>query len=301
MSAKKRTQPLQTLLGYVLALLMAASLTVGCGLALVNRLLTDQALHERVALDERVLDAQTERVEGTVRSLAETYHFAPEAVLGMAARESLEAYGREMVAWWMGLTREHAATEAPFPDTAAMEEAVREDALFRESTEEYMRRSIARDDIAYPIGLTMQEAVMPLRVSLISLAVPRVKERVNVPGLINFLGTARTAALALAAMFMTLTLLTLGRRRWLFASAGLMATFILLMAATVIVAIADLPGAMAVYSPLLSLELNILMGALTKPVLLAEGAILLTAILFALLMAGGRKDAFRGRHERKSL
>ena len=299
MSAKRETRPLQTLFGYVLALLLTVSLTAACGLALINKLLTDQALHERVALDPRVLDAQTERVEGTVRALAETYHFAPETVLGMAARKSLEAYGREMVAWWMGLTREHAETEAPFPDTAAMEEAVREDALFRESTEDYMRRSVARDDIAYPIGLAMQQAVMPLRVLLLSLAVPKVKERVDVPRLMSLMSTAPTAALALAAVFMALLLLTQGRRRWLFASAGFMASFILLAAVTAMVATADWPGAMAAYSPLLSLQLSVLLGVLAPPVLLTEGVILLAAIMLLLPLLRVRGKAYHSRHERK--
>ena len=298
MSAKKK-HPIQTLVGYGLALLLAISLTVGCGLALMDHLLTDQALHEGVALDARVLDAQAERVEGTVRALAETYHFMPETVLDIAAKESLEAYGRDMVAWWMGLTREHSETEAPFPDTAAIEEAVREDELFRESTEDFMRRSIARDEIAYPIGQAMREAVMPLRVSLISLGAPKIKERVDIPRVMSLLGMARTGAFALAGACLALMMALLGKRRWLFASAGLAASFILMAAVTVIAVTANLPGAMAMYSSVLSLQLGVLMEALAMPVLLAEGVVLLAALLLLLPMLLGRKEVYRGRHERK--
>lgn len=301
MTVKKGTHPIQALLGYVLALLLAVSLTAACAAALIYGLLTDQALHERVALDARVLDAQAERVGETVAALAEEYHFAPETVLGMISRESLEAYSRDMVVWWMGLTREHPEPEAPFPETGDIEAAVREDELFMESTEDFMRRTVARDEIAYPVGLAMQEAVMPLRVSLIALGLPKVAERVDIPRIIRLLGTARTALFALAAALMALVLLTQGKRRFLFGSAGLMAALILLAAMTVAVIAAELPGALAAYSALLSLQLSVLMGALALPVLLTEGAIALGAVLLLLLALLRREAAYRGRHERKGV
>ena len=302
MSTKKQPRPiraLQGILGYVLALLLAVSLAGACGLTLMNRLLTDQALHERVAQNERVLDAQMERVEGSIRMLAEKYHFAPESVLGVDIKGSLEAYGREMVAWWMGLMGERPDTEAPFPDTRAMEEAIRVDELFCESTEDFMRRTIARDEIAYPIGLAMREAVTPLRISLFSLAMPMITARVDIPSLISLLGTAQTGLFALSAVLLILVLVTQGKRRFLLSSAGLLAAFVLLAAMTAAVAAADLPGAMAEYSSMLSLQLGILLRELTAPVLLAEGVLLLAAVLMMLPVALKREKAYRGQHERK--
>ena len=281
----------QAMLGYVLALLLALSLTGACALTLAERLLTDQALHEKVALNERVLDAQKTRVEETVRELAAAYGFAPETVLNLITRESLEAYNREIVAWWMGLLGEWPETEAPFPDTSGIEEAVRTDELFRAKTEDFMWRTIARDDVGYPVGKAIQTAAMPFRVSLVSLAMPVVTARVSLPAAIRLLGMARTGLFGASAGLLALVLLTQGKRRFLFGSAGLLAAFALLATMTAAVLLANLPGAMATYSGLLSLQLGLLGSALLPSVLAAEGALLLVgALLLGLwIRAAGRK------------
>ena len=284
-------------LGYILALLLALALTGACGLTLARRLLTDQELYERVAADDRVLDAQAARVEETVRRLADQYAFAPEAALNVVTRDSLADYAREAAGWWLGLLGEYPEMEAPFPDTAAIEEAVREDALFRESTEDFMRRSIARDEVAYPIGEAMQRAVLPLRVSLLSLAMPKVAERVDLPALIGLTGTVQRALLAACAALLALILLTQGKSRWLFASAGVMAAGCLTVAVTLIALMADLPGAFAEYSAILAIQFRVLQRALLPSVLGAEGALLLAALLM-MALARGKRDAVG--HERKS-
>lgn len=294
MSAGKRSRPLRALqgiVGYLLALLLTLSLVATGAVALAHQLLTDQALHERVAQDERVLDQQLARVEETVREMAERYHFAPSSVMDGINRESLKQYNRELVAWWMGLMAEHPSVEAPLPDTEAMEEAIRADELFRENTSEFVRRSIARDDVAYPISVAMREAAMPLRVSLVALGMPKLAERVDIPELMGLVGTARAALLALCGLLLLLTLLTQGRRRWLCVSASLLAAFILAAAVTALTAAADLPGQLGAYSPMLSLQLCILMRELAGPALMAEGALLLAgALTLGLwLRAAGRK------------
>lgn len=301
MSARRKSRPvrmLQGIWGYGLALLLAVSLAAACVLTLANALLTDQALHERVAQDERVLDAQSARIEELVREMARRRSFAPQSVLDVVTRECLEAYNREIVDWWMGLMGEHPLMEVPLPDAEAIVEAVRADELFRENTSDFMRRTIAQDDVAYPIAEKMRETVMPLRVSLISLGMPKVIERVDIPGLMGMLGTARTALFALSAVLLVLILLTRGKRRWVNASAGLIAAFILLAVLTVLVA--RIPTAMAEYSPLLSLQLSILAGVLAAPVLLTEAGILLAGILLLLpALWIRREEEYHGRHERK--
>ena len=296
MSGKKQSRGvrvLQSVLGYALTLMFVLSLTGACALALTERLLTDHALHERVALDDRVLSAQMAAVEQTVQELAEKYSFAPETVMNLVTRENLADYGREMVAWWMGLLGEEPMAEAPFPDTLAMEGAVREDELFREHTEDFMRRTIARDDIAYPVGKAMQEAVMPIRVSLVSLSMPTVTERVNLPALLKLLGAAKLSLFALAVALMAL-LLVQGRKRFLFASAGLLASFVLLAGVTAATMLAKLPLALGEYSSLLSLQLGVLGGALLPSALLAEGTVLLAGLaLLCLWVNAGQVERKR--------
>lgn len=299
MSERKRSHALQGVIGYVLALLLAVSLTSACALTLLSALMKDQALHERVALDERVLEAQSARIETTVREMAQRYSFAPGTVLDVVAREGLSAYNREMISWWMGLLGEHPEMNAPLPDTNALAEVIRTDELFRENTDEFMRRTIARDEVAYPIGVAMRQAVMPLRVSLVSLGLPELIGRVDVPRLVGRIGTAQTALFALSAALLVLVMITQGRRRWQYASAALMAAFVLMAAATVAVAAADLSGVMEEYSSLLSLQLGILLRELTGPVLLVEAAVLITGILLLLPALRRRGRVYRGKHERK--
>lgn len=301
MSARRKTRParaLQSVLGYVLAVLLAVSLAAACVLTLVSALLTDQALHERVAQDRRVLGAQSVRIGEMVSEMAERWSFAPETVLDVLAQEGLEAYNREIVGWWMSLMGEEPSLEAPLPDTEAMEEAVRADDLFRENTSEFMRRTIAQDDVAYPIAKAMREIVMPLRVSLISLGMPKVLERVDMPRLIGLLGTAKAALFALAAALLLLILFTQGKRRWVRASAGVMAAFIVLAVLTVLAARA--PAAIAEYSQILSLQAGVLASVLAAPVLLTEAGILLASLLLLLpALLKKREEAYHGRHERK--
>lgn len=297
MSGSKRRWPrmAQGLVGYLLTLMLAVSLTGACMLTLMHRLLTDQALHERVALDDLVIDAQMTRMEEEVGALAQAYGFAPETAMAQLTRESVQAYGRDIVAWWMGLMGERPELEAPFLDTSALENAVRADELFRESTEEYMRRAVARDDVAYPIAKTLRETVMPVRVSVIGLMVPEVLERVDVPRLIRVLGDGVIGLYGLSAALLALVLMSQGRNRCIYGSVGLLAADVLLVVMTAAVFLADLPGAMAALSAALSLQLALLERALLPGVLLAEGALLLGG---AVLLGLGLRRRAHSRMER---
>lgn len=285
MSTKKQRrwpQLFRALLGYLLTLLLTVSLMAACPLTLADRLLTDQPLHERVATDPQVVKAQMDSVGATVNELAETYHFAPETVLNLLPQEVFEAYGRSMTAWWMGLIGPEPEAEAPFPDAGAIEEAVRGDALFQESTEDFLRRSVARDDVAYTVCAAMQNTVMPIRQSLISLAAPHLASR-NLPGIISRLAKLRTYLFGAAGALFVLLMLTQGRSRFLYGSAGLLAAFIPLGVVTAMAAAANLPGLVAEYSAALALQLGLLQSELLPGILLAEGALLLGGLLLLAL------------------
>lgn len=282
--------------GYALTLLLVLSLTGACLSALAAQLLTNRALHERVALDDRVIDVQMARMEGTVAALAEQYGFAPEAVLNLMTRDAVRAYGREAVAWWTGLLTGESSPEAPFPEMRAMEDAVREDALFCEHTEEFMRRTVARDSVAYPIAKALQETVLPIRVSLVALAMPQIEQRVDLPALHGYGRMVVWGLWGLSAALLALLMLVGGRDRFLYGSVGLLATFILLAVLTATVALAGLPAALESLSPMLALQLSLLERALLLPAMLAEGALLVAgALMLARYLTGGAR-----RKERKN-
>lgn len=284
---------LQALLGYLLALMLTFSLTGACALTLMNRLLTDQALYTRLAADEQVTAAQLARLETTVHQLAETYHFAPETVMNLLSGEQMAAYGQDMAAWWTGLLSGAVMPEAPFPDTNDIVEAVMADEQFVASTDAFMLRTVARDNIAYPIGKTMQGAAMPVRVSLLMLAMPRIEERLDVPTLLGQLGALRIILWAASGVLLALLLLTQGKYRLPTVSAGLLASFVLLAGVTVALLIADMPGAVAELSPILSLQISVLMRTLLPTLLLMEAALLVIGVVLLVLACRGRRERTR--------
>lgn len=293
---KQRRWPriLQGLAGYLLTLLLVASLAGACVLTLAEALLTDRTLHERVATDDRVIDLQMARLDGEIRLLAEEHPFTLETVEALITRDSLRDYNRESVAWWMGLLGEQPEPEAPFPDTAALAEAVLADELFRENTMEFMRRIVAQDKIAYPIGQTLQETAVPVRVSVIALAMPEVAKRVSIPALMTLLGLVKTGLSAASAALLALLLATQGRNRFVFASAGVLAADALLLAMTAAVWLAHPAEVLESLSAVLALQWRILQEALLPAVLTVEGALLLAGLLLlAVALATGRRASVR--------
>ena len=284
---------LQALLGYILALMLTVSLTGACVLSLTNRLMTDQALYARIASDEQVTTAQLARVETTVHRLAETYHFAPETVMDLLSGEQLAAYGQDMAEWWTALLSGTVMTEAPFPDTNAITEAVMTDEQFVASTDSFMLRTVARDNIAYPIGKAIQGAAMPVRVSLLMLAMPRIEKRLDIPALLGQLGALRIILWAASGALLAVLLLTQGAYRLPTVSAGLLASFVLLAGLTAAVLIADLPGAVAGLSPILSLQMSVLLRALLPGMLLMEAALLAVGLTLLALACRGRRERAR--------
>lgn len=284
---------LKALLGYLLALMLTVFLTGACVLTVANRLLTDQALYARVAVDERVTSAQLARVEATVLRLSETHHFAPETVMGLLSRERMASYGQDMAAWWTTLLSGAVMLEAPFPNTNDIIEAALADGQFVAATDAFMLRTVARDDVAYPIGKSMQEAAMPLRLSLLMLAIPRLSERLDLPARLSQLGALRTILWAASAVLLAILLLTQGKYRLPTVSAALLASFVLLAGLTAAVLIADLPGTVTELSTILSLQVSVLQRLLLPSALVVEAALLVSGVALLVLACRGRRERAR--------
>lgn len=168
------------------------------------RVLTDKELHRSVALDKAVADAQYARIVNDIENLAQAQSFAPETVLALVTSEAVQQYNLDVIDWWMGLMQPDPVIPAPAWDQDALQTAVREDALFQEAVRSTQRRAVARDKIAYPIAMSIQESVLPIRTQLLGIAMPKVLERVDVPQLIAL---ASKAPLALGAACVALIVL----------------------------------------------------------------------------------------------
>lgn len=280
-------------LAWVLTMVLTLCLMLTCLMGQVNRLITDAGLHESVALNDRVTQAQMARIEAKVNELAQTYSFQPETVMTLIDDEALAQYSREVIAWWMGLVQENPSLTVPSFDTSAIEAAVRADELFQENTAANQRRTIARDNVAYQVGLAVKRAVMPVRADILSAIMPKVLEKVNLPALAHVVPLMPLLCGA-AAVAAALVLLMLMRKRLskagLYIGAGLAAAGICSVGVLGLTGLLDIGGMVGEINSLLALQLDLLMGK----VMVQVGLCALAALAIGLgLIAFHQRDIRR--------
>lgn len=287
------------ILAWVLTLLLTLVLTAGCLVWQVNRVLTDGELHQSVALDSRVQQAQMTRIETRVQELAESYFFQPETVMNLVTPESVAQYNRDVITWWMGLLGEEPVMTAPVWATRAVENAVREDELFKANTPTEVRRTTARDKVAYQVGQVVKKAVMPVRAELLSIFMPKLLEKVDLPVYVHYVSLLPVVC-GCAALILALMLVLLMRRRiskaGLYMGAALGASGLCVLGLCGFCALLDIGGMVAEISSLLALQLDILAGKVyTQAGIYAAISLIAGMVLIAWHQADIRRLANRRR------
>jgi len=285
----------------VLAFLLMLTLTLTCLAWQVNRVATDGDLHGKIATDSRITAMQMERVQRRVAELAGEYHFQEETAMQFVTAESLAEYSREAIAWWMGLLGEEPETEAPQWDTRELEQAIREDALFQEHTPSNMRRTTARDLIAYEIGVAVNRAVLPVRADILSLVMPKVLETVDVPVMMQYLAMApmlcagASAVLALLILLVTLRRASKAAR---YIGTALVASALCVVTVGVTVYLLGVTGIIGEISTLLAAQVSLL----TKQVALQSGLFAAVCVVVGFVLIGmHQKDMRRLYRVRRSV
>ena len=267
----------------VLAFMLMLTLTLTCLTWQVNRVATDRAMHESIATDSRITAMQMERIHQRVEELAGEYHFQAETAMQFITADTLAAHSREAIAWWMGLMGEEPETEAPQWDTGELEQAIREDTLFQENTPANMRRTTARDLIAYEIGLAVDKAVLPVRADILSLVMPKVLETVEVPAYMRYLAMApmfcagASAALALLILLVTLRRASKAAR---YIGVAMVAAALCIVTVGVAAYLLGVAGMVAEISALLAAQVSLL----TKQVALQSGLFAAGCLAVGLLL-----------------
>lgn len=287
-------------LAVVLTLLLTLMLTLTCLTWQINRSLTDKAMHEGIATDSRVIAMQLERVESRVHQLAEQHFFQPETAMQFITTDTLKAYNQEVVGWWMGLMQAEPVLEAPEWDVSEVEQAVREDALFQENTPANMRRSTARDLVAYEIGVAVKKAVLPVRADLLTMVMPKVLEKIDVPVYMNYLAMAPKLCASAAAVLALLVLLIMLKRvskGMLYVGAGLAASALCVVGMGLVAYLLNMTGMIAEISTLLATQVSLL----TKQIALQSGVYATAALVVGLaLIALHQADMRRLSRRRRS-
>ena len=288
------------ILAWVLTLLLTLALTAGCLTWQANRVLTEASVHESVALDGRVQQAQRNRIEARVQELAQTYSFQAEPVMALVSTDSIARYNRDVIAWWMGLLGKAPVFDVPAWPTREVESTVREDELFKANTPSEMRRTTARDKVAYQVGQAVQKAVLPVRADILSLLMPKVMEKVNVPTYMHYLSLLPLVCV-IAAGILALVLLLLMIRRMskaaLYIGAALGASGLCALGMCGVFSLLGISGMVGEISALLALQLDILAEKVYLQVgIYAVIALALGMGLIALHQADIRRLAKSRRH-----
>lgn len=258
-------------LAILLTLLM--TLTVFCAPLLWQgvRLLTDENLHESVALDSAVTDVQMVRITNTVEDLAAEQSFDPATVLALVTPDAVRAYNVEVIRWWMGLLQPDPVLTAPEWDAEAIQEAVRADPLFQEAVSSTLRRVTARDKVASPIAETIQSSVLPIRDQLVTLAMPKVLEKVDVPRLIVLADKAPLLLAGVSVLLALLVLILMHRRLCkgsMYIGSALSAAGLLTLITLGVIALINPAGMIARASSLLAMQAGLLLKKLALPLVI---------------------------------
>lgn len=295
MSKMRRTAWPVRVISALLSVLLALALAAGCAGYMMVSVLTHASLHEQVALDSRVTDMQMARITSRVEELAALYGFAPESVLDVVTRDSVAAYSREVIAWWMGLLGENPRLEAPGYSTDDVEAAVRADELFRASVPAFRQRTVARDSVAYEVGRTVKCSVLPLRTELMTLAMPTLMEKVDLPLWVGRLEKLPLLCAAAALGLAVLVLLLMHARpdkAALYVGTAVAGAALTVLGITALVPLLDLADMAAEMSDILALQLKVLWGLQARQAaLMALPALFCGYGLILIHQRHGGKDA----------
>lgn len=301
MTTNKRPGRLAHSFAIILTLLLVLTLAASCLTWQFHHVLTSADLHASIALHPSVLDAQMARIESVIHTLAEQYHFAPDTVTSIVNRDAVAEYNRDVIDWWMALPSDNPVLSAPVWDASSVETAVREDPFFQENTPAARRRSIARDNIAYEIGQAVTRAVLPVRTQLLSLALPIVLQRIDLPHYVRLLSLApQLCAVVSVALLVLIALLMMRRiaKALMYWGSALAASALTLLAFGVVLWRLDLISVVAEVSPLLAMQLDLLCGHMA----LQLGVIALVLLAAGLALIGVHQHQMnRAKRQRGNL
>lgn len=287
------------ILAWILTILLMLTLTAGCLTWQVNRVLTSASLHESVALDSRVQQAQMERIETAVQELAQRYSFKLETVTNLVTGENVAQYNRDVIGWWMGLLGKDPVIDAPVWSTREVEQAVREDELFKENTPSDVRRTTARDKIAYQVGQAVQKTVLPVRSDILSILMPKVLEKLDLPVYVHYVSLLPLlCAVASAVLALVLLLLMLRRisKAALYIGTALGASGLCALGLCGVFSLLGISGMVGEISTLLAMQMDLLAAKVyTQVGIYAAAALGLGLVLIGLHQADIRRLVRRRR------
>ena len=191
-----------------LASLLAVICLVGAAVLGGLALVTTEGFAREIST-AKVTQLQQQRIDDAARALTETWNLQGDLLTPWieGAAQTQQAAAAK---WWGDLWRhEEADMTPPFYLTDGqigdLTAAVRADAGFAALTDETLRRAIARDEVACAIDEAVGEAVMPLRESVVEIALKLLADAKPLPTLrsLALVGAGVLAGLAVAMLILS--------------------------------------------------------------------------------------------------
>lgn len=148
------------------------------------RLISDRALHNRIALNEQTLDEEMRILTEKAEEVGETWNISPALILNRVDRDTLRDMNRQAVDWWMNLAETGKPGEIPQWDGTGLWEDLMGDEAFLAEQDGVLARSSASRIIS-EMNTTITRLAFPFREELITGGIGALDRRIDLPDLVT--------------------------------------------------------------------------------------------------------------------
>lgn len=177
----------------------SACVTLVCLLLMASFMTT--ALFMEVAIEGSAQEQQR-RIDVQADDLARQWHITPQVLTDCTA-QAARTHRKTVAQWWSGLFTGESDAMLPAFLTAETERSlvadIMADASFSAHVDADMKRAVARDEVAYALDEAVCAAVLPLRRSVMDLALSIAADRIPLPMVRPVLLTAAGVLTMIAA------------------------------------------------------------------------------------------------------
>ncbi len=162
--------------GFLLTLLLFLTVVS----LLCHHWFTSEALHTRIATDDRVVEEQMRILRERTEALAEEYGFSPETVMREITEETIREADRAAALRLTKVFREGKLEDVPAYDAEPLSEALQADAAFMAGQDPFMLKNTLQG-ITGAVGGMISDQAMVFREPMIRAAERMVQKTVQLP------------------------------------------------------------------------------------------------------------------------
>ena len=250
----------------ILSVLLTASLVITGLVGVLSFVLFDRGMHEDVALDPQVTDAQMERINRELAEVCKEYPVSIDTLTALITHDSIVQYNRDIISWWMDMLQNGVVTTAPVWNGGDLISAIRADEVFLASVPAPLQKATARDQVAVAVQDVVTDAVLPIRGILITFGMAQLLERIDLASYTALVRITPLVTLGVSALLTAaIALIFRGRprRRALWGSSPFMAVGFIILFALVLLSLLNMPAQVAAMNEIFALQVSTLLEILS--------------------------------------